>query len=158
MQIHWGQHPLRPEFLESTYFLYRATGDHYYLHVGRNVLRSLQTYARVACGYASVKDVRTGAHEDRSVSNYVFLIWITLNWVMKFRFFLIFSMDSFVLAETFKYLYLLFADPSDIPINLDDYLFTTEAHFLPLSISRYSLPKNDRVSCFLFTDFHGTHV
>ncbi|KAK7576581.1 hypothetical protein V9T40_012867 [Parthenolecanium corni] len=116
-QIHWGQHPLRPEFLESTYFLYRATGDHYYLHVGRNVLRSLQTYARVACGYASVKDVRTGAHED--------------------------SMDSFVLAETFKYLYLLFADPADIPINLDDYLFTTEAHFLPLSISRYSPPKKD---------------
>ncbi|XKL61531.1 hypothetical protein PGB90_008588 [Kerria lacca] len=111
-QILWGQHPLRPEFLESTYFLYRATGDHYYLHVGRTVLRSLQTYARVACGYASVKDLRTGAHED--------------------------SMDSFVLAETFKYLYLLFAEPSEIPINLDDYVFTTEAHFLPLSISRYS--------------------
>ena len=50
------------------------------------------------------------------------------------------SMDSFVLSETFKYLYLIFAEPSEIPINLDDYLFTTEAHFLPLSISRYSPP------------------
>lgn len=30
-QVHWGQHPLRPEFVESTYFLYRATGDPYYL-------------------------------------------------------------------------------------------------------------------------------
>lgn len=54
------------------------------------------------------------------------------------NFFFNFSMDSFVLAETFKYLYLLFAEPSEIPINLDDYVFTTEAHFLPLSISRYS--------------------
>ena len=32
-QVHWGQHPLRPEFVESTYFLYRATGDPYYLEV-----------------------------------------------------------------------------------------------------------------------------
>ncbi|XP_065213544.1 ER degradation-enhancing alpha-mannosidase-like protein 3 isoform X1 [Planococcus citri] len=113
-QIHWGHHPLRPEFLESTYFLYRATGDHYYLNVGKNVLRSLQMYARVPCGYASFEDVRTGTHED--------------------------SMDSFVLAETFKYLFLLFAEPSETVINLDDYLFTTEAHLLPLSISRYSSP------------------
>lgn len=44
--------------------------------------------------------------------------------------------DSFVLAETFKYLYLLFAEPSDIPIKVDDYIFTTEAHLLPLSLSR----------------------
>lgn len=63
--MHWGQHPLRPEFLESTYFLHRATGDPYYLEVGRNVLKSLQKYARVPCGYAAVKDVRTGVHEDR---------------------------------------------------------------------------------------------
>nr|CAD7261104.1 unnamed protein product [Timema shepardi] len=109
-QVHWGQHPLRPEFLESTYFLYRATGDPYYLEVGRNVLRSLQKYARVPCGYAAVKDVRTNMHEDR--------------------------MDSFVLAETFKYLYLLFADPADLLLDLDEFLFTTEGHLLPLSLAR----------------------
>ena len=45
-------------------------------------------------------------------------------------------MDSFVLAETFKYLYLMFAEPSDLIIDLDDFLFTTEAHLLPLSLSR----------------------
>nr|CAD7393192.1 unnamed protein product [Timema cristinae] len=111
-QVHWGQHPLRPEFLESTYFLYRATGDPYYLEVGRNVLRSLQKYARVPCGYAAVKDVRTNMHEDR--------------------------MDSFVLAETFKYLYLLFADPADLLLDLDEFLFTTEGHLLPLSLARDS--------------------
>jgi mannosidase alpha-like ER degradation enhancer 3 len=50
-----------------------------------------------------------------------------------------------VFAETFKYLYLLFAEKSDLIINVDDYLFTTEAHLLPLSLSLYNgtskLPK-----------------
>ncbi|XP_055849200.1 ER degradation-enhancing alpha-mannosidase-like protein 3 isoform X1 [Episyrphus balteatus] len=109
-QIHWGQHHLRPEFIESTYFLYKATNDHHYLQVGKKALKTLQKHAKVSCGYAAVNDVRTGKHEDR--------------------------MDSFVLSETFKYLYLLFSDPSDIIINLDEFVFTTEAHLLPLSIAQ----------------------
>ncbi|XP_012259951.2 ER degradation-enhancing alpha-mannosidase-like protein 3 isoform X2 [Athalia rosae] len=108
-QVHWGHHPLRPEFLESTYFLYRATGDHYYLGVGRKVLRSLQTYARVPCGYAAVSDVRTNKHDD--------------------------TMDSFVLSETFKYLFLLFADPSELVLDPDEFVFTTEGHLLPLTLA-----------------------
>lgn len=54
-----------------------------------------------------------------------------------FNYFNIFyyRMDSFVLAETFKYLYLLFADHDDLIINIDEYLFTTEGHLLPLSLS-----------------------
>ena len=47
-------------------------------------------------------------------------------------------MDSFFLAETLKYLYLLFAEDSDIPFELDDFIFTTEAHIIPLSLSLYS--------------------
>ncbi|KPI96086.1 ER degradation-enhancing alpha-mannosidase-like 3 [Papilio xuthus] len=109
LQVHWGQHPLRPEFLESTYFLHRATGDDHYLHVGKSVLRALQQHTRVPCGYAAVNDVRTRAHEDR--------------------------MDSFVLAETFKYLYMLFGEERDLPVHLEDYVLTTEAHFLPLSLA-----------------------
>ncbi|GIZ05091.1 hypothetical protein CEXT_573722 [Caerostris extrusa] len=100
-QVHWGQHPLRPEF---------ATNDPYYLEVGQKVLDSLQKYARVPCGFAAVKDVRTGSHEDR--------------------------MDSFVLAETLKYLYLLFANKEELNLEVDDFVFTTEAHLLPLSLSR----------------------
>lgn len=108
-QVHWGHHPLRPEFLESTYFLYRATGDHYYLGVGRKVLKSLQTYARVPCGYAAVSDVRTNKHDD--------------------------TMDSFVLSETLKYLFLLFAEPADLILDLDEFIFTTEGHLLPLTLA-----------------------
>ncbi|XP_045784224.1 ER degradation-enhancing alpha-mannosidase-like protein 3 [Maniola jurtina] len=108
-QVHWGQHPLRPEFLESTYFLHRATGDDHYLQVGKMVLKALQQHTRVPCGYAAVNDVRTRVQEDR--------------------------MDSFVLAETFKYLYMLFGDDKDLPVKLEDYVLTTEAHFLPLSLA-----------------------
>ncbi|GCB64529.1 hypothetical protein scyTo_0013353 [Scyliorhinus torazame] len=107
--VHWAQHPLRPEFIESTYFLYTATKDPYYLHVGKSVVDSLNQHARVPCGFAAVQDVRTGNHEDR--------------------------MDSFFLAEMFKYLYLLFADDNELPFNIDDYVFTTEAHLLPLVLA-----------------------
>ena len=44
-------------------------------------------------------------------------------------------MDSYVLAETFKYLYLLFAEEKDLLLDIDQYLFTTEAHLLPLTLS-----------------------
>lgn len=44
-------------------------------------------------------------------------------------------MDSFFLAEMFKYLYLLFADKEDMIFDIEDYIFTTEAHLLPLWLS-----------------------
>uniref|UniRef100_A0A8C8J660 alpha-1,2-Mannosidase n=1 Tax=Oncorhynchus tshawytscha TaxID=74940 RepID=A0A8C8J660_ONCTS len=113
-RVHWAQHPLRPEFAESTYFLYKATKDPYYLEVGRTVLDNLNRFARVPCGFAAMKDVRTGSHEDR--------------------------MDSFFLAEMFKYLFLLFAEEEDLPFNVEDYIFTTEAHLLPLSLSLSTAP------------------
>uniref|UniRef100_A0A8C6MAW4 alpha-1,2-Mannosidase n=1 Tax=Nothobranchius furzeri TaxID=105023 RepID=A0A8C6MAW4_NOTFU len=118
-RVHWAQHPLRPEFAESTYFLYKATGDPYYLEAGRTILDNLNRFARVPCGFAAMKDVRTGSHEDR--------------------------MDSFFLAEMFKYLFLLFAETDDLPFDVEDYVFTTEAHLLPLSLSTspYSSPITD---------------
>lgn len=54
-QVHWGQHLLRPEFVESTYFLYKATEDPHYLEVGKKALKALQKYARVPCGFATIK-------------------------------------------------------------------------------------------------------
>ena len=43
----------------------QATRDPYYLDVGRTVVNSLQHYARVPCGFAALKDLRTNTHEDR---------------------------------------------------------------------------------------------
>lgn len=108
-EVHWGQHPLRPELVESTYFLYEATGDPYYLDVGKHIVEKINEHARVLCGFAALRDVRTLSHEDR--------------------------MDSFVLAETFKYLYLLFTEKEDLMFNMNQFIFTTEAHLLPLSLS-----------------------
>lgn len=53
-------------------------------------------------------------------------------------------MDSFFLAEMFKYLFLLFADDEDLLFDVEDYVFTTEAHFLPLSLS--TAPHSSSVS------------
>lgn len=75
-------YPLRPEFIESTYHLYLATKDPFYLQVGEMVVEDLNNRTRVPCGFASIGDVQTGRLEDR--------------------------MESFMLSETLKYLYLLF--------------------------------------------------
>ncbi|XP_058473138.1 ER degradation-enhancing alpha-mannosidase-like protein 3 [Solea solea] len=123
-RVHWGQHLLRPEFAESTYYLYKATGDPYYLRVGQSIVEKLNAYTRVPCGFAAVQDVRTGAHEDR--------------------------MDSFFLAEMFKYLYLLFSEKSQLPIDIDDFIFTTEAHLLPLSLSTTQPPCHGNITGRVF--------
>ncbi len=41
-------------------------------------------------------------------------------------------MESFLLGETFKYLYLLFADADRHEIPLDRWVINTEAHPLPI--------------------------
>ncbi len=51
-QVTWHPHlprgyPLRPELIESTYVLYRATGDQLYLHAGKELMRDLNKYTRV---------------------------------------------------------------------------------------------------------------
>jgi len=99
-------YPLRPEFIESTYLLYQATKNPFYLHVGKEVLTSLNKFTKSQCGYATIHDVETKTLEDRQ--------------------------ESFFLSETCKYLYLLF--DIDNPINkmADKYLFTTEGHVFPI--------------------------
>ena len=48
-------------------------------------------------------------------------------------------MDSFVLAETFKYLYLLYDSTPHRFIDIDQFLFTTEAHLLPLNLLLFNI-------------------
>ena len=45
-------------------------------------------------------------------------------------------MDSFLLAETLKYLYLLFAEPNEVGVNMEDYVLNTEAHLIPLFLQK----------------------
>ncbi|OTA99402.1 glycoside hydrolase family 47 protein [Hypoxylon sp. CI-4A] len=112
-----GWWPGRPEFIESTYHLYRATRDPWYLHTGEMVLEDIKRRCWTKCGWSGLQDVRTGEKSDR--------------------------MESFFLGETAKYLYLLF-DP-DHPLNKLDaaYVFTTEGHplIVPKKKTRRQQPK-----------------
>lgn len=97
---------LRPETVESLFLLYRKTGDEMYREWGWEIFQAFERNCRVPDGYAGLRDVRVAkpAKDD--------------------------TMQSFFLAETLKYLYLLFADSDTI--NLDEWVFNTEAH--PLKI------------------------
>lgn len=99
-------YPLRPELVESTYLLYRATKNPFYLHVGRDILRSLNNHTKAACGYATIHNVQDKSLEDR--------------------------MESFFLSETCKYLYLLFDVENPLNRHFANYVFTTEGHVFPI--------------------------
>lgn len=96
-------YPLRPELAESTFYLYQATKDPWYMEVGELIVNSLNLYTKVEGGFASIRDVTTMQMEDHQ--------------------------HSFFLAETCKYLYLLFDDSFLVDRN---YIFTTEGHPLPV--------------------------
>ncbi|KAI8866377.1 glycoside hydrolase [Ramicandelaber brevisporus] len=101
-------YPGRPEFVESTYLLYQATKDPFYLDVGAMILRDLQQRTRTKCGFGGLKAVTEFHLEPR--------------------------MESFMLSETLKYLYLLF--DTDHPLNKLDtpYVFTTEGFAISAGI------------------------
>ncbi|KAM9592605.1 ER degradation-enhancing alpha-mannosidase-like protein 1 isoform 2-T2 [Trichechus inunguis] len=97
-------YPLRPELVESTYLLYQATKNPFYLHVGMDILQSLEKYTKVKCGYATLHHVIDKSKEDR--------------------------MESFFLSETCKYLYLLFDEENPVHKSGTRYMFTTEGHIV----------------------------
>lgn len=97
--VHAG-YPLRPEIVESAYYLHRATKDPRYLEMGRTFFDALVAHCRTASGYTVLKSVVTREKGD--------------------------LMPSYFLAETLKYLYLLFA-PEKV-LDLDHVVFNTEAH------------------------------
>uniref|UniRef100_A0A8C3AUG1 alpha-1,2-Mannosidase n=1 Tax=Cyclopterus lumpus TaxID=8103 RepID=A0A8C3AUG1_CYCLU len=99
-------YPLRPELAESTYLLYQATKNPFYLHVGMDILQSLEKNTKVRCGYATLHHVVDKSKEDR--------------------------MESFFLSETCKYLYLLFDEDNPLHKSDNKYIFTTEGHVVPV--------------------------
>ncbi|KAI3421157.1 ER degradation-enhancing alpha-mannosidase-like protein 1 [Globodera pallida] len=100
-------YPLRPEFVESTYFLFLATKSPFYQHVGMQIIDSLNLHARVPCGFATVHNVVDRSLEDR--------------------------MESFFLSETCKYLYLLFDMDNPANRHYERLLFSTEGHTFPIT-------------------------
>ena len=100
MKVTSPGYPLRPEIVESAYYLYRYTKDPRYLEMGRTFFEGLVAHCRTDAGYTVLKDVTTKEKGD--------------------------LMPSYFLAETLKYLYLLFAP--DETLDLKKVVFNTEAH------------------------------
>jgi mannosidase alpha-like ER degradation enhancer 2 len=93
-------YPLRPEIVESTYYLYHYTADLDYLDMGNVLFENFVKHCRTDEAYAGLKSVVTKEKAD--------------------------TMQSFLFAETFKYFYLLYAPGSTL--NFQDVIFNTEAH------------------------------
>lgn len=108
--------PGRPEFIESTYFLYRATKDPWYLYVGEMVLKDIKRRCWAKCGWAGLQDVTTGEKADR--------------------------MESFFLSETLQYLFLLFDEENELHRGDGPWVFTTEGH--PLIIPKNTYERKRR--------------
>ncbi|KAK2010209.1 family 47 glycosyl hydrolase [Colletotrichum eremochloae] len=95
---------LRPEAIESIFILYRITGDHGFQDAAWEMWKAVSNGTLVELGNAAVLDV-TRKQDSLPKEDY---------------------MESFWLAETLKYFYLVFSPP-DL-ISLDDYVLNTEAH------------------------------
>jgi len=117
MEVKSAGYPLRPEIVESTYYLYHYAGTragtrtsrapssakldaNHYQQMAAMMWNDFVKYCRSDEGYAALKSVVTKEKSD--------------------------SMQSFLFAETFKYFYLLFAPPRTL--DFDKVIFNTEAH------------------------------
>jgi len=98
---------LRPETVESLWYLYYFSGNKTYQDWGWQIFQGIETYCKVSGGYTTISNVRNPMDtRPRDM------------------------MESFFLGETLKYLYLLFADRHEM--DLDQWVFNTEAHPLPI--------------------------
>jgi hypothetical protein len=101
---------LRPETIESFFYLYKVSNNSKYQDWGWKIFESFEKYTRIgAGGYSSIQDVtntqRVGYRD---------------------------SMESFWLGETLKYFYLLFDNVNRDSLSLKKWLFNTEAHLVSI--------------------------
>ena len=100
MKVEGAGYPLRPEIVESAYYLHKLTGEPQYLREGAEMFEDFVRHCKTDTAYAALKSVETKEKED--------------------------GMESFLFAETFKYFYLLFAPPRALDFRA--VVFNTEAH------------------------------
>lgn len=100
---------LRPETVESLYYMYKVTGERKYQEYGWAMFEAFEKYTRIESGgYSSINDVTSPSD-------------------VRYRD----KMESFFLAETLKYLYLLFENETE-NIDLTKWLINTEAHVVSI--------------------------
>ncbi|KAK5987293.1 Mannosyl-oligosaccharide alpha-1,2-mannosidase [Cladobotryum mycophilum] len=92
----------RPEAIESVFYMWRITGDQAWRDAAWRMWEGIVRETETEIAFASISDVTTHSGHKSD------------------------TMETFWLAETVKYFYLIFEDES--VINLDDWVFNTEAH------------------------------
>lgn len=100
MEVLSPYYMIRPEAIEATYYVWKATGDDKYYEMGKTMFESIEKYCQTDNGYVQLEDVRTKKKWD--------------------------TLESFFFAETMKYCYLFFAP--DSVFSFKDYVLNTEAH------------------------------
>jgi mannosyl-oligosaccharide alpha-1,2-mannosidase len=120
----------RPETVESLFYMYRITGDEIYREWGWEMFKAFVKHTAVVEtdeGHHHQGDADNNKDNGRTQSRIVGFTSLsnanTLPPVVRD------NMESFWLAETLKYFYLLFSDRDFIP--LEETVFNTEAHPLP---------------------------
>ncbi|KAF2726724.1 class I alpha-mannosidase [Polyplosphaeria fusca] len=105
IQMRDKRYLLRPEAIESVFVLYRVTADRKYLDDAWDMFSAIRKYSRTRYANGQVFDVTDDEEPVVSPED---------------------KMESFWLAETLKYFYLIFS-PSDM-VSLDEWVLNTEAH------------------------------
>jgi len=96
---------LRPEIIETYFYMWRYTHDPKYRAWAWDFVEALERYCKSEAGYSGLRNVYQPVIKDD-------------------------VQQSFFLAEVLKYLYLIFS-PDNV-IDLDEWVFNTEAHPLPI--------------------------
>lgn len=100
---------LRPETIESLWYLYHFTNNKTYQDWGWQIFQAFEKYTKVpGGGYTSIENVKNPENPQPKD-----------------------MMETFFLGETLKYFYLLFSDDQKA-LSLDKWVFNSEAHPLPI--------------------------
>ena len=107
----------RPETVESLFYMFRITGDPIYREWGWEMFQSFATHTKVVHQF--------GEHHEKNVV-YAYTSLDNANKIPPTH---RDNMESFWLAETLKYFWLLFGPEDEFP--LDKVVINTEAHVFP---------------------------
>ena len=118
---HSGDYKLRPEAIESMFYMWRLTRDEKYREWAWEICRNIVRYSGVQFGFSSLSSIgllrgsekATSAIEQQTKVSYGNL------------------QDSYFMAETLKYLFLIFSE--DDVMSFDDWVLNTEAHLFRIN-------------------------
>ncbi|EAX97658.1 Glycosyl hydrolase family 47 protein [Trichomonas vaginalis G3] len=102
VSVEFSSYFLRPETVESIYYIWKLTGDKKYREMAWNIFLSIDKYCKCSNGYSAIDDVDS---ENPTKTGY---------------------QDSYFFSETLKYLYLTFCDRKYLPLS--EWVFNTEGH------------------------------